>query len=145
MRPSGAHPDNVEVGTVVLLVVALLLPTAVAAAVLWGARAGGACRERWREARRRHRATSTAGLRLDQLHADLRRLHDLLDQTENAASDLPAKNQRCRAVRAAYLDVLADACRLLEVPSPAGQPVSRSEIYRVEADLRRVGLDVRPG
>lgn len=81
---------------------------------------------------------------IERIGADLRRLHDLLDRTENASSDLPSKNMRCRATRAAYADALGDACRRLEVSFPATRPVSRAEIYRAEADLRRRGLDVRP-
>jgi hypothetical protein len=80
---------------------------------------------------------------LESVERDLRRLHALLDRTENSA-DLPAKNQRCMATRAAYLDALSAACGRFDVPPPSGRPVSRAEIYRVEADLRRVGVDVRP-
>lgn len=80
---------------------------------------------------------------IQRIHADLRRLHDMLDETENSA-DLPAKNLRCRATRAAYVDALSVACRQLEVRLPTGQPVPRAEIYRVEAELRLRGVDVRP-
>jgi hypothetical protein len=48
------------------------------------------------------------------------------------------------AVRAAYLDLLGAACQQLQVRPPAGRPVPRTEIYRVESELRRAGLDVRP-
>jgi hypothetical protein len=64
-------------------------------------------------------------------------------------TDLPAKNLRLRALRAAYVDALTDACQRLEVSPPAGasrahpEKVRQSEIYRVEAELRQRGLDVR--
>ncbi|MFN2559830.1 MAG: hypothetical protein ABR571_00855 [Jatrophihabitans sp.] len=79
---------------------------------------------------------------IDGLSADLRRLHALVEKTENTVG-VPAKNIRCQAARAAYLDALLVACRELEIPPPEGRPVARSEIYRVESDLRRRGLDVR--
>lgn len=79
---------------------------------------------------------------IDRLSADLRRLHTLVEKTENTVG-VPAKNVRCQAARAAYLDALLAACQELEVPPPQGRPVARAEIYRVESDLRRRGLDVR--
>lgn len=90
------------------------------------------------------RPALSASRPIEAIRADLRRLHDLLDETENAPSDIPAKNMRCRATRAAYVDALTAACTQLQVPLPTGKPVPRAEIYRVEADLRRLGLDVRP-
>lgn len=116
------------------LAVAILLPTAAGYAVLLAHRAWAA-----REARR----PPLAGPSIERLGADLRRLHALLDATENAPP-APAKNLRCQATRAAYLDALAAACRQLQIAPPAGHPVPRAEIYRVEADLRSHGLDVRP-
>ncbi len=122
--------------TVALLIVAALLPTAAGYSWVAGRKIHAAYSAR--------RATPPAVPPIARVYADLRRLHDLLDATENAPSDLPAKNHRCQAIRAAYVDALCVACRQVQVPLPAGQPVPRSEIYRVEADLRRVGLDVRP-
>jgi len=59
-------------------------------------------------------------------------------------SDLPAKNLRLRAIRAAYLDTLTSACQRLGVtPPPRGGRVRQADIYRVEAALRQRGLDVR--
>lgn len=119
----------------VLLLAAALLPTAVGYGILG--------------LRRMHRAYVSsrpalpANRPIEQLVADLRRLHDLLDVIENAPSDIPAKNLRCQATRAAYLDTLTGACRQLDVPLPAGRPVPRAEIYRVESDLRRLGVEVR--
>jgi hypothetical protein len=80
---------------------------------------------------------------IEKLNARLRRLHDLLDATENAPSDLPAKHLRCRATRAAYVDALSAACERLRIAPPAGRPVPTTEIFRVESDLRRQGVDVR--
>lgn len=74
---------------------------------------------------------------------DLRRLHDQLEDIENAPADTPAKNARCRAVRGAYLDVLTDACVQFEIPPPTGQPVADAELWRAESELRYLGLDVR--
>lgn len=122
-------------GTVIALVVACVLPTAVGYLFVLVKRA----RARYDASR-----APLPGRPIERIHHDIRRLHELLDVTENAAADLPAKNQRCQATRAAYLDALSVACRELDVLPPAGQPVSRAEIYRVEAALRRVGLDVRP-
>jgi len=64
-------------------------------------------------------------------------------------TDLPAKNLRLRALRAAYVDALNDACCRLDVTPPGGAAgarpgdVRQAEIYRVEAALRQRGLDVR--
>lgn len=120
---------------VVLLLVAVLLPTAAGYAVVAGYRLYLRARDR--------RPAPPVTQPIERICADLRRLHDLLDATENSA-DLPAKNQRCNSTRAAYVDALTAACGQLQVPVPAGRPVLRAEIYRVEADLRRLGLDVRP-
>ncbi|WP_375493171.1 hypothetical protein [uncultured Jatrophihabitans sp.] len=121
-------------GAAIGLVLACLIPTGIGCACVLGRRVVARF-----EARRPHAPPRP----LESIAHDVRRLHDLLDRTENA-DDLPAKNQRCVATRAAYLDALTAACGRLDVLPPAGRPVSRAEIYRVEADLRRVGLDVRP-
>lgn len=118
-----------------LLIVAVLLPTAVGCVWIGGRRVVAY----WDR-----RRPAPPAPPLERLQADLRRLHELLDAIENAPSDLPAKYRRCQATRAAYLDALAAACERLEVPAPAGRPVPQTEIYRVEAELRRRGLDVRP-
>jgi hypothetical protein len=123
------------VETVLLLLVAVLMPTAIGYGVV-GAR-------RLHAARAARRPPLPYAQPLERVREDLRRLHDLVDQTENAPSDLPAKYRRCQAARAAYLDALTAACRQLEVPLPAGRPVPRAEVYRVESDLRRHGVDVR--
>jgi hypothetical protein len=118
------------------LAVALVLPTGSGVAWVLGRRVVA----RLGEHRRRPPATPP----IERVGADLRRLHDLLEATEDAP-DLPGKHLRCAATRAAYLDALDLACRRLGVPPPAGRPVPRAEIYRVEAELRRCGLDVRTG
>ena len=81
------------------------------------------------------------------MHANLVRLRAQLEAMETR-SDLPAKNLRLRALRAAYVDALIDACKRLDISPPAGararpENVRQSDIYRIEAALRERGLDVR--
>jgi hypothetical protein len=125
------------VSAVIELIVAIVLPTAAGFALVWGYRA-----LRW-TAERRYRVPAPEPL--DQLGADLRRLRAQLEATETRA-DLPAKELRLRAVRAAYLDALATACRRLDISPPpgvGGGRVPQAEIYRVEAALRERGLEVQ--
>lgn len=121
-------------GALTWLIVALLLPTGLAYAVL-------AIRRVVTHVELR-RPPLPDTVPIERLHADLRRLHDLLDATENA-NGITAKAFHCKATRAAYLDLLSAACRQLGVEPPAGHPVPEAEIYRVESDLRHAGLDVR--
>jgi hypothetical protein len=84
---------------------------------------------------------------IQQVSADLVRLRAELEATETR-SDLPAKNLRLRALRAAYVDTLDEACRRMDVSPPAGfrlrpENVRQSDIYRIEAALRERGIDVR--
>ena len=86
---------------------------------------------------------------IERVRADLVRLRVQLEAMETR-SDLPAKNLRLRALKAAYVDALGTACQRLDVSPPAGaairpERVRQSEIYRVEAALRERGLDVREG
>lgn len=122
-------------GTAVLLVVALLLPTLLFGAVIGLGRAY-----------RRYQA-GRPGLPVARpvtaIVRDLRRLREQLEDIENAPADTPAKNARCRAVRGAYLDVLTDACVQFDIPVPAGRPVPDTEIWRAESELRYLGVDVR--
>src|ERR1022692_3821623 len=122
------------------LVIAILLPTAVGCAIICGFRGAGWSVERWRA--RRHRFDPPAEP-IGRLGASLRRLRAELDVTETRPG-IPAKNQRLKALRGAYLDALRTACERLEVsPPPEGDRVPLAEIYRVEAALRERGLDVR--
>jgi len=85
---------------------------------------------------------------IEQLRANLVRLRAQLEDMETR-SDQPAKNLRVRALRAAYVDKLLDACQRLGVSPPAGvvgarpESVRQSDIYRMEAALLERGLDVR--
>jgi hypothetical protein len=82
---------------------------------------------------------------VERLAADLRRLRAELEDTETRAG-LTAKHHRVRALRGAYIDALGAACRRLELSPPAGgDGAPLTEIYRVEAELRRRGVDVRSG
>jgi hypothetical protein len=121
--------------TIALLVLALVLPTAAAYAIvatLHGSR-------RLAESRRRVPAPESA----ERLTATLRRLRADLEAAE-ISSDTTAKYHRVRALRGAYLDALGDACTRLQVPPPPGGDRARqADIYRTEAALRERGLDVR--
>jgi hypothetical protein len=79
---------------------------------------------------------------IERLEADLRRLRAELEDTETRAG-LTAKHHRVQALRGAYLDALTAACQRLEVTPPGGDGAPQAEIYRVEAELRQRGLDVR--
>ena len=84
---------------------------------------------------------------IERVRANLVRLRAQLEAMETR-SDLPAKNLRLRALRAAYVDALSEACQRLDVSPPAGsqahpESVKQSDIYQVEAALRERGLDVR--
>ena len=84
---------------------------------------------------------------IEQLRANLVRLRAQLEDMETR-SDQPAKNLRVRALRAAYVDRLLDACQRLDVSPPAGararpDTVRQSVIYQMEAALLERGLDVR--
>jgi hypothetical protein len=116
------------------LAVAIALPTASGYAYVLGRQV----LRRWRQ----RVSTAPTGPTIERLGADVRRLHRLLDEIENAP-DRPGKRLRSRATLDAYVDALRAACARLEVPPPAGPPVSRAEIYRVESDLRACGLEVR--
>ena len=84
---------------------------------------------------------------IEQLRANLARLRAQLEDMETR-SDQPAKNLRVRALRAAYVDRLVDACQRLDVSPPASararpESVRQSDIYQMEAALLARGLDVR--
>jgi len=84
---------------------------------------------------------------IERVRANLVRLRAQLEAMETR-SDLPAKNLRLRALRAAYVDALVDACQRLDISPPAGararpENARQSDIYRMEAALRERGVDVR--
>jgi hypothetical protein len=84
---------------------------------------------------------------IERVRANLVRLRAQLEAMETR-TDLPAKNLRLRALRAAYVDALCAACQRLDVSPPDGaqahpESVRQSDIYRMEAALRECGLDVR--
>jgi hypothetical protein len=84
---------------------------------------------------------------IERVRANLVRLRAQLEAMETR-TDLPAKNLRLRALRAAYVDALCAACQRLDVSPPDGaqahpESVRQSDIYRMEAALRERGLDVR--
>ena len=115
------------------------LPTAAGFAIVGAVRAA-----RWLgEARRRARFQALPPEPIERLQADLRRLRAELEDTENQ-SGLTAKHHRVQALRGAYADALAAACRRLDLSPPrGGDRAPQAEIYRVEAALRQAGLEVR--
>ena len=124
---------------VLAYVLLFAMPTAVGFALI-GAWRGA----RWlAEARYRARFQALPPEPIERLEADLRRLRAELEDTETRSS-LTAKHHRVQAVRGAYLDTLAVACRRLDIGPPrGGDRASQAEIYRVEASLRQGGLEVR--
>ena len=121
------------------LLTAIALPIAAVYSLIGGGRL-----VRWIS----ERPTRTpAQVPIERVRANLVRLRAQLEAMETR-SDLPAKNLRLRALRAAYVDGLCEACRRLDVsPPPSAQArpesVPQSDIYRMEAALRQRGLDVR--
>jgi hypothetical protein len=127
------------VNPVLAYVLLFALPTAVGFALIGAWRAA-----RWlAEARYRARFQALPPEPIERLEADLRRLRAELEDTETR-SGLTAKHHRVQAVRGAYLDALAAACRRLDISPPrGGDRASQAEIYRVEAALRQGGVEVR--
>jgi hypothetical protein len=125
---------------IVELVLVVLIPTAVGYALLGSVRvANWLAQIRYRRRYHRHPVTEP----IERLGASLRRLRAQLDALETSAG-VSAKHARLTALRGAYADALADACRRLEVePPPGGPRAPLAEVYRAEAALRRRGLDVR--
>jgi hypothetical protein len=99
------------------------------------------------EQRAQQRRAAGAAVPIEKVAADLRRLRAQLEARENRPG-LTGKGMRMGAVRTAYVQVLTIACHQLEVSPPrSGGPqwhTPLAEIYRVEAQLRERGLDVRP-
>ena len=126
-------------GSVVLWVLVILLPSVAFGAVLallrGFRRAGDVARQR--------RADRAPAEPLIQVEARLRRLRAELEAMENQPGGM-AKQHKIVAVRGAYLDCLNSACQRFAVSPPAGGDRARqAEIYRVEAALRQHGVDVR--
>jgi hypothetical protein len=139
--PSSARLDPVSPYLELALVV--LLPTAAGYAII--ALFRGA---RWAAEWRRSHAPAPEPEPIERLAANLRRLRAELEDMETRTG-VTAKHLRLRALRSAYIDALETACRRLEVPPPlhagppGGEHASQAAIYRVEAELRHRGLDVR--
>ena len=116
-----------------------MLPTAAVFALIGAWRLAG-----WLgEVRSRARFKALPPEPLERIQADLRRLRAELEDTETRSS-LTAKHHRVQALRGAYTDALTSACRRLDISPPlGGDRATQAEIYRVEAALRKRGLDVR--
>lgn len=127
--------------TVLVLVGLLALPFAARAARL-------ALRAQWEQIAEQHRPPANAPVPIERVTADLRRLRAQLEARENCPG-MSGKGMRMGALKIAYVQVLAMACRQLEIRPPRATGDWRTpltEIYRVEAELRAHGLDVRqPG
>jgi hypothetical protein len=125
------------------LILVIMLPTALGYGLiaLWRG-------FKWAGDRRWSRSAAPEPEPIERLAANLRRLRAELEGMENR-SGVPAKNLRVQALRGAYLDALCAACQRLQVAPPLGagpagaERTRQAEIYRVEADLRQRGLDVR--
>ena len=126
-------------GSVMLWVLAIFLPTLAFGAVL-------ALLRGWRRAddrARQLRADRAPAAPVAHVEARLRRLRAELEAMENQPGGM-AKQHKIVAVRGAYLDILTSACERFGVAPPAGGDRARqAEIYRAEAALREFGLDVR--
>ena len=126
-------------GSVMLWVLVIFLPTLAFGAVL-------ALLRGWRRAddrARQLRADRAPAEPVAQVEARLRRLRAELEAMENQPGGM-AKQHKIVAVRGAYLDILTSACERFGVAPPAGGDRARqAEIYRAEAALREFGLDVR--
>jgi len=121
------------------LLVAIALPIAAIYSLIGGGRLVNWIAEQ--------QTRAPAPVPIGRVRANLVRLRAQLEAMETR-SDLPAKNLRLRALRAAYVDALCAACQRLDVsPPPSAQAhpesVPQSDIYRMEAALRQRGLDVR--
>jgi hypothetical protein len=127
------------VGIAFASVFVILFPTVVGYLVIAGVRS-------WEDVLARFRPPMTTVPPIEELSANLRRLHSRLEATENWPGP-EGKGLKLRAVRTAYVDALSRACEQLEVDppprGPRGDMIPQQEIYRVEAALRQRGLDVR--
>jgi hypothetical protein len=134
--------QRVRVGPMFVWAGIFLLPTALGWAALGGVRLSRSLAAKHSTDPGRALATEP----IEQLGADLCRLHARLEAAENDTSPTPFKAARIRAVRGAYVDALCEACERLGVSRPAAPgaiAVPLAEIYRAEAALRECGLDIR--
>jgi hypothetical protein len=123
-----------DMGWLGLFMLAVLLPTIAGYAIVFAVHGY----RRAAEARRRPPQPEP----MERLVTRLRRLRAELEATENSQRG-PARQHRLRAVRGAYLDVLASACQRVGVsPPPGGDLARQADIYRAEAALRARGVDV---
>ena len=102
-------------------------------------------RHEWEQILESRAANRPSGPSIEKVAADLRRLRWQLEQRENQPG-ATGKGMKMGAVRTAYVEVLGTACRQLDVrpPERVGKlQTPLAEIYRVEAELRSRGLDVR--
>jgi len=121
------------------LLTAIVLPIAAVYSLIGGGRL-----VRWIS---EQQTRAPAPVPIERVRANLVRLRAQLEAMETR-TDLPAKNLRLRALRAAYVDALCEACQRLDVSPPPGaqarpESTPQSDIYRMEAALRQRGLDVR--
>jgi hypothetical protein len=122
------------VSTVADLVLVLVLMPVAGYALIAGVRAA-----RWIAETRRK---APPPVPVDGLEANLRRLRVELEATETS-TELTAKRFHLRSVRGAYLDTLAEACRLLDITPAPDDGATQADIYRTEAALAARGVDVR--
>jgi hypothetical protein len=134
---AGAHTVGVLLALVLLFI--LCLPFLVR--VGWRF-----AQSQWEQIAEQRAPAGMSGPSIEQVAADLRRLRSQLERRENRPG-VTGKGMRMGAFRRAYVDLLGTACRQLDVrpPQQTGQlETPLAEIYRVEAELRACGLDVRP-
>ena len=119
-----------------LLALVVLLPTIAGFAILIAVRG-------WRRAAQ-SRLRPPPPEPMDRLVSRARRVRAELEATENTPRG-QARQHRLRALRGAYLDLLAALWDRLGVsPPPGGDRARQSDIYRAEAALRERGVDVAP-
>lgn len=114
----------------------MVLPTLVMGALVVLPRLAGAIARRRRS---RRFATAPAWPPIERLAADLRRLR-------HASADGRRSRTRREGARLAYLDLIVEACRRLDVPQDLRARsglAGEAELMRVEAALAAAGLDVR--
>lgn len=103
-------------------------------------------RHEWDQISEQRRPLVSTDVSIERVAADLRRLRWQLESRENQPGTA-GKGMKMGALRVAYVQVLALACQQLELAPPRTMghlQTPLAEIYRVEAELRRCGLDVRP-